>query len=101
MSQSPANDKLNAFVTLITSDSYLPGAVNLAHSLLDVHGYSASTAAEEDGVESNERNFMTICMVTPVTVSYETVLTLRNVFDLVIGVEEIQGDIDDLVILGE
>jgi glycogenin glucosyltransferase len=68
----------NAFVTVLTSDAYLPGALVVVHSLLDAE-------REHDSLES----FETVCLVTPSTVSVESIRTLRTAFDLVIGVDEI------------
>ncbi|WWC85472.1 uncharacterized protein L201_000336 [Kwoniella dendrophila CBS 6074] len=66
----------NAFVTLLTTPSYLPGALVLLHSLLDLH--------------PAPRNFKIVCLVTPETVDAKTIGELRKAgFDLVIGVEPI------------
>jgi len=71
-----------AFVTLITSDSYLPGALTLAAALREIH---PSPAAEP------EVDFQTVCLVTPETVDVSSTKLLRGAFDIVIGVEII-GD---------
>ncbi|KAG6869820.1 hypothetical protein C0993_005930, partial [Termitomyces sp. T159_Od127] len=71
-----------AFVTLISSNSYLPGALALAAALKDVH-LSPAVAPEVD--------FQTVCLVTPETVDVSTIKRLRDVFDVVIGVEAILG----------
>ncbi|WWC57768.1 uncharacterized protein I303_100303 [Kwoniella dejecticola CBS 10117] len=66
----------NAFVTLLTTPSYLPGALVLLHSLLDLH--------------PAPRDFKIVCLVTPETVDAKTIGELRKAgFDLVIGVEPI------------
>ncbi|KAK4686846.1 hypothetical protein P7C73_g3279, partial [Tremellales sp. Uapishka_1] len=77
----------NAFVTLLTSSSYLPGALVLLHSLLALH--------------PAPRAFKTVCLVTPETVDVKTIAELRRAgWDLVIGVEGIasgssgQGGLD-------
>ncbi|KAF9648492.1 nucleotide-diphospho-sugar transferase, partial [Thelephora ganbajun] len=72
-----------AFVTLITSDSYLPGALTLAAALRDIH----PTPAAEPEVD-----FQTICLVTPETVDVSSIKLLRGAFDLVIGVEIIDDE---------
>ena len=72
-----------AFVTLITSDSYLPGALTLAAALRDIH----PTPATEPEVD-----FQTACLVTPETVDVSSVKLLRGAFDVVIGVEIIEND---------
>ena len=72
-----------AFVTLLTSDSYLPGALTLAAALRDVH----PTPAVEPEVD-----FQTACLVTPETVDVSSIKLLRGAFDLVIGVEIIEDE---------
>lgn len=79
-----------AFVTLLTSDSYLPGALALAAALKDVH---PSPRAEE---------FDTVCLVTPESVDVTTIKLLRRAFGVVVGVELIgQEDEKGLQLLGE
>lgn len=79
-----------AFVTLVTSDFYLPGARALAAALKDLHPVS------------QEPLFHTVCLVTPETLDVSTIRLLRSVFDLVIGVEVItQDDPANLKLLGE
>ena len=70
-----------AFVTLLTSDSYLPGALTLAAALKDIHP-SPATLPEVD--------FQTVCLVTPETIDIASIKLLRKAFDLVVGVEIIQ-----------
>lgn len=83
----------NAFVTLLTSDSYLQGALTLAAALKDVHP-SPAVPPEVD--------FQTVCLVTPETVDVSTIKLLRRAFDVVIGVEVIsQRDDKNLQLLGE
>lgn len=82
-----------AFVTLITSDSYLPGALTLAAALRDIHPKPA---------EEPEVDFQTACLVTPETVDVSSIKLLRGAFDLVIGVEIIEdGDKKGLELLGK
>lgn len=67
----------NAFVTLLNSSSYLPGALVLCHALNDLHP------------QPRQVDFQTVCIVTPETVDVGSIKQLRQVFDLVIGVEVI------------
>lgn len=67
-----------AFVTLLTSDSYLPGALALVAALHEVH---------RDAPSPPELPFSTVCLVTPETVDVSSLKALRLVFDLVVGVE--------------
>ena len=65
-----------AFVTLLTSPSYLPGTLVLLHALHDLH--------------PAPRDFQIVCLVTPETVDAKTIGELRNAgYDLVVGVEPI------------
>jgi hypothetical protein len=81
-----------AFITLITSDSYLPGALALAAALKDVHPYPPVPP---------EVDFQTVCLVTPESVDVSTVKLLRRAFDVVVGVEIIeQEDNKGLKLLG-
>lgn len=82
-----------AFVTLLTSDSYLPGALALAGALKDVHP-SPAVHPEVD--------FQTVCLVTPESVDVATIKLLRRAFNVVIGVELIGQDNEKgLQLLGE
>jgi len=82
-----------AFVTLITSDSYLPGALTLAAALRDIH----PTPAAEPEVD-----FQTACLVTPETVNVSSIKLLRGAFDVVVGVEIIDDeDRKRLALLGK
>ena len=66
----------NAFVTLLTTPSYLPGALVLLHAIHELH--------------PAPRQFKTVCLVTPETVDAKTIGEVRKAgFDLVIGVEPI------------
>ncbi|KAG8837493.1 glycogenin glucosyltransferase [Serendipita sp. 411] len=82
-----------AFVTLLSSDSYLPGALVLAASLKDLHPTPA-TAPEVD--------FQTVCLVTPENVSVTSIKALRKAFDVVVGVEILEANSPSgLKLLGE
>jgi len=82
-----------AFATLLTSDSYLPGALALVGALKDVHP-SPPVPPEVD--------FQTVCLVTPETVDVTTIKLLRRAFNVVIGVELIeQEDAKGLNLLGK
>lgn len=82
-----------AFVSLVTSDSYLPGALALVAALKDLHP-SPPTSPEVD--------FQTVCLVTPETVDVSSIKLLRRAFNIVIGVEIIeQEDERNLRLLGE
>ncbi|GAA6062218.1 hypothetical protein JCM10212_006453 [Sporobolomyces blumeae] len=68
-----------AFVTLLTSDSYLAGALTLVNSLLDVEPFAPH----------DERRFDTVCLVSPETVGHTSLKALEKSFDAVVGVEQI------------
>ncbi|KAG2155595.1 glycosyltransferase family 8 protein [Suillus clintonianus] len=79
-----------AFVTLVTSDSYLPGALAVLGALKDVHQ-----------TQPHEVKYDTVCMVTPETLDITTIKLLRKTYDIVIGVEVIgQSDPAGLYLLG-
>lgn len=63
-----------AFVTLLTTDDYLPGALTVVKSLLDTEP---------------EQPFDTVCLCTPASVSAATLGALHKAFDVVVGVEQI------------
>ena len=66
----------DAFVTLLTTSSYLPGALVLLHALHALH--------------PAPRDFQIVALVTPETVDAKTIGELRKAgYDLVIGVEPI------------
>ncbi|EFP81581.2 uncharacterized protein PGTG_07830 [Puccinia graminis f. sp. tritici CRL 75-36-700-3] len=67
-----------AFVTVLTSDSYLPGALVTARSIKDVE--KAST-----------RQFDLVCVVTLDSVSVQSIKALRQMYDLVISAEVIRS----------
>ncbi|CAA7265924.1 unnamed protein product [Cyclocybe aegerita] len=72
-----------AFVTLVSSDNYLPGALAQVAALNDLHP-RPSQAPEVD--------FQTVCLVTPESLNVATVRRLRKAFDLVVGVEILEQD---------
>ncbi|THV07552.1 hypothetical protein K435DRAFT_847971 [Dendrothele bispora CBS 962.96] len=74
-----------AFVTLLTSDHYLPGALALAAALRDIHPHPAVPP---------ELDFQTVCLVTPESVDVSSIKLLRKAFDVVIGVELILQEND-------
>lgn len=78
-----------AFVTLLTSDSYLAGALTCINSLLDVEGAAS-------------QGFDTVCLVTPATVGQSSIKALQKTFDAVVGVAEITTESwKELDLLGE
>ncbi|KAJ7246331.1 hypothetical protein B0H12DRAFT_1211376 [Mycena haematopus] len=81
-----------AFVTLLTSDAYLPGALALAGALREVHPVPAVPP---------EVDFQTVCLVTPESVDVASIKQLRRAYDVVVGVEIIaQEDDKGLKLLG-
>ncbi|PWN48080.1 hypothetical protein IE53DRAFT_370917 [Violaceomyces palustris] len=72
----------NAFVTLLTSDHYLPGALVLAHSIRQAH---------RGRPDAESKPFHIVALVTPQTLSVQSIkaLSRSGVFDWVIGVEQI------------
>lgn len=94
------NNTRYAFVTLLTTDSYLPGALVLAHTLRRAHSLAhnpAGTLTPSDilnlgpaGLSNHidvERKVDLVCLVTPATVSIKSVKALLRAFDKVVGVE--------------
>lgn len=82
-----------AFVTLVTSDYYLPGALAVAAALKDLH---------PNPPQPPEVEFQTVCLVTPESVDVSSIKLLRRAFNIVIGVELIeQEDEKGLQLLGE
>lgn len=82
-----------AFVTLVSSDSYLPGALALVAALKELHPKPPVPP---------EVDFQTVCLVTPEMVDVSSIRLLRKAFDLVVGVEVIeQRDVKGLQLLGE
>ncbi|KAI9570243.1 glycosyltransferase family 8 protein [Boletus coccyginus] len=81
-----------AFVTLLTSDAYLPGALAIAAALNDVHQPLPSDQTVE---------YETVCLVAPETVEVTAIRLLRKAFNVVIGVEIIvPPDTEPLNLLG-
>lgn len=81
-----------AFVTLLNSSSYLPGALVLAHALNDLHPHPRKI------------DFQTVCLVTPETVDVQSIKELRKAFDAVVGVEVITSGAEgqaSLQLMGE
>ena len=86
-----------AFVTLVTSDSYLPGALVVAAALRDVHSSPPIFPDEYDPSEYDR-----VCLVTPETLNVDSIKQLRRAFDVVVGVEVIEEDTEEgLKLLGE
>ena len=80
-----------AFVTLITTDSYLPGALTCVKSLLDA-----------EGNDPTNKKFHTVCLVTPSTVAHASLKALQKAFDVVVGVEPIvTKNLKELDLLGK
>ncbi|KAL6298716.1 hypothetical protein BKA93DRAFT_810095 [Sparassis latifolia] len=82
-----------AFVSLLTSDSYLPGALAVAAALKDLHPVPPVQPEVE---------FQTVCLVTPETVDVSSIKLLRRAFDVVVGVEliEQEDNVKGLQLLG-
>ncbi|KAG6380868.1 glycosyltransferase family 8 protein [Boletus reticuloceps] len=81
-----------AFVTLLTSDAYLPGALTVAAALKGVHRHLPLDQTVE---------YETVCLVTPETVDVTAIRLLRKAFNVVIGVEVIvPPDAESLTLLG-
>lgn len=79
---------------MLTSDTYLAGALVAINSLLDVeHSARKTTLA---------RDFETVCLVTPATVGQQSIKALQKTFDCVVGVAEIETESwTELDLLGE
>ncbi|MCO5590113.1 hypothetical protein L7F22_044082 [Adiantum nelumboides] len=89
-----------AFVTLVTTDHYLPGALVLVHSLRQAHTTISKPAGALTPADlanlgaaglsnrtSIDKKVDLVCLVTPATISVRTVKTLVRYFDKVVGVE--------------
>lgn len=72
-----------AFITLVSSDSYLPGALAQVAALRDLHSKPATPP---------EVDFATVCIVTPESLDVATIKCLRKEFDLVVGVEILEQE---------
>ncbi|CDZ96803.1 Glycosyl transferase, family 8-glycogenin [Phaffia rhodozyma] len=68
-----------AFVTLLTSDWYLPGVLVLGHALRALHPSSVHSV-----------HFKLVCIVTPETVDAASIKALSEVWDSVVGVEVLE-----------
>lgn len=81
-----------AFVTLLTSDAYLQGALTIVAALKDVHSLLPSDQTVE---------YETVCLVTPETVDVTSIRLLRKAFNVVVGIEIIvPPDTESLTLLG-
>lgn len=100
MAHSADDSRRYAFVTLLTTDSYLPGALVLAHSLRRAHSLAHNPVGTLTPVDianlgptglSNQfdvdKKVDLVCLVTPATVSVKSVKALVRAFDKVVGVE--------------
>lgn len=77
----------HACVTLLTSDSYLAGALVTLASLQDT--------------EPDHAAYDTVCLVTPATLGHAAIQAVQKRFDFVIGVEEITtSNWEELDLLG-
>lgn len=89
---SDAPGSSNAFVTLLTSDSYLPGALVLAESLRITHGRSRKGKRRVDEPPyAAGSSFQLVALITPETLSIQSIRALRRsgLFDWIVGVEPI------------
>lgn len=83
----------HAFVSLVSSDAYLPGALAQVAALRDLHPSPPVPP---------ELPFATVCLVTPESVDVATIRRLRHAFDHVIGVEILeQANNAGLTLLGK
>ncbi|SPC60963.1 related to glycogenin-2 beta [Ustilago sp. UG-2017b] len=92
-SSSQHSSTNNAFVTLLTSDHYLPGALVLAESLRLSHGLPKRGKARVSAPTRNgsNANFQIVALITPDTLSVQSIKALRRsgLFDWIVGVEPI------------
>lgn len=81
----------NAFVTLLTSDHYLPGALVLAESLRLSHGVARKGKLRADTPAASTADFQVVALITPETLSVQSIKALRRsgLFDWIVGVEPI------------
>ncbi|KAE8215115.1 hypothetical protein CF327_g1537 [Tilletia walkeri] len=83
--------KKYAFVTLLTSDEYLPGALVVAHSLREAHARKTQRqgASVADNNNPGPESFDILCLVTPHSVRIQTIKALcaSAAFDRILGVE--------------
>ncbi|KAJ1032613.1 hypothetical protein NDA16_000636 [Ustilago loliicola] len=93
-SSSQLSSTNNAFVTLLTSDHYLPGALVLAESLRLSHAVPKKGKARADAPSSSRGShldFQVVALITPETLSVQSIKALRRsgLFDWIVGVEPI------------
>lgn len=90
-----------AFTTLVTTDEYLPAALVLAHSLQVAHASESFLSKQDhdilstDGIPelgptaSTRTKIDLVALITPATLSLQSIRALLTVYDRVIGVEPI------------
>ncbi|GAC97157.1 glycosyltransferase [Pseudozyma hubeiensis SY62] len=90
-SSQHSNTTRNAFVTLLTSDHYLPGALVLAESLRLSHGISNKGKHRAGAPPSSAADFQMVALITPETLSVQSIKAMRRsgLFDWIVGVEPI------------
>ena len=90
-SSSQHSSTNNAFVTLLTSDHYLPGALVLAESLRLSHGVSKKGKLRAGAPRTAAAHFQVVALITPDTLSVQSIKALRRsgLFDWIVGVEPI------------
>ncbi|SPO21771.1 related to glycogenin-2 beta [Ustilago trichophora] len=90
-SSSQHSSTNNAFVTLLTSDHYLPGALVLAESLRLSHGVSKKGKLRAATPRTASPDFQVVALITPDTLSVQSIKALRRsgLFDWIVGVEPI------------
>src|SRR5271154_2122082 len=81
-----------AFVTLLTSKSYVPGAITLAGALKDLHP-SPPVLPEDE--------FETVCLFTSKTINGGDIDLLKAIFDHVTDVELFELEAEKLDPIGE
>lgn len=91
MSSSSKPTTSNAFVTLLTSDHYLPGALVLAESLRLSHGITKKGKHRAAASTPPAAEFQVVALITPDTLSVQSIKALRRsgLFDWIVGVEPI------------
>ncbi|GAA96185.1 glycosyltransferase family 8 protein [Mixia osmundae IAM 14324] len=78
MAVQAAERPLHAFVTFLSSDAYLAGALVTLQSLKEAEGKIPAV------------DYETVCLVVAEKLRYETIQALQAAFDYVLSVEEIQ-----------
>ncbi len=89
---APASIPPHAFVTMLTTDAYLPGALVLAHSLRAHNpafapSPTASTSSKPVSASAGTPRYHLVCLCTPSQLRVQSIKALRQAFDVVIGVE--------------